>query len=270
MILPLAIWGARHQPDPRTRLLCVLLSPVLLASLLLSETRNATFAFIVGMLAIYVMRRRRGLNLLVPVLTLVAMFGALLVASNFEWLRNTELYADYIDRQGTLGTATGRLYLWEESLRKIKDRPLVGYGFGTGGVVIGMADLPKMVSYESAQLASYSDALPMLNLNTVEGLNAHNAYLEICLELGVAGFAVCLFLLGCVTREMARVHREALPEAAATLAPYLGGSFIAGLVNQSCESALFSAGSIICISFWFIAAAILCLRSEPNSPRSER
>ena len=265
MLLPLAIWGARNQPDPRARFLCILLSPVLFTSLVLSQTRNAIAAFVVGMFATYVLKKKRALNLILPILTLVAMFGISLVAENLESIQSTDFYANYIDRQGTLVTATGRLYLWEEGLRKIGERPLTGYGFGTGGVVIGMADLPKMVRYESEQLASYSVALPMLNLNKAEGLNAHNSYLEICLELGFLGLAACMYLLGSVTCEIARVHREALPQPCASLAPYLGGGFIAGLVNQSCEAALFSAGSVICIAFWFIVAAIICLKSEKPS-----
>jgi O-antigen ligase len=194
---------------------------------------------------------------------LLAIFGILLVMANMEWIQSTDFYVNYLNRQGTFGTATGRLYLWEEGLRKIQERPLTGYGFGTGGVVIGMADLPKIVRYESEQLASYSNALPMLNLNRKEGLNAHNSYIEVCLELGIFGFLACVWLLACVTREAVQIHRETLSRSCGTLAPYLGGSLIAGLVNQSCESALFSAGNIMCVVFWFVVSAILCLRTEP-------
>jgi O-antigen ligase len=133
-----------------------------------------------------------------------------------------------------------------------------------------MADLPKIVSYESQQLASYSTALPMLSLNKTEGLNAHNSYIEICLELGAIGLILCLVLLGCVTLEIVRARQEDLPLPCGTLAPYLAGCFIAGLVNQSCEAALFSAGSVICIVFWFVVAAILCLRSDEISIRKRK
>ena len=265
MLLPLALWAARHHPDARGRFLCILLSVVLGAALLLSQTRNAIAAFLIGMVATSVLKKKRALNVVLPVLTLVAMFGVSLAMANMDAIQQTEFYANYVDRQGTLVNVTGRLYLWEESLRKIAERPLTGYGFGTGSIVIGMADLPKMVRYDSEQLASYSTALPMLNLNKSEGLNAHNSYLEICLDLGVLGLAACMYLLGCVTWEVVRIHREILPQSYGMLAPYLGGSFIAGLVNQSCEAALFSAGSVLCVAFWFIVAAILCLKNEPAS-----
>jgi O-antigen ligase len=265
MVAPLAFWAAHYHPDPRVRIPCILLSLVLLAALLLSQTRNATAAFVVGMLATYILKKKKALNLLLPAATLLAMFGILLVMANMEWIQNTDIYVNYLNREGTFGTATGRLYLWEEGLRKIQERPLTGYGFGTGGVVIGMADLPKIVRYESEQLASYSNALPMLNLNRTEGLNAHNSYIEIWLELGIFGFLGCVWLLGCVTKEIVRIYRDTLPRSCGTLPPYLGGSLIAGLVNQSCEAALFSAGNIMCVVFWFVVAAILCLKTEPVS-----
>lgn len=270
MLAPLAFWGARHQPDPRARFLCVFLSPVLLTSLLLSQTRNAIAALVVGMFGMYVLKKKKALNLLLPAVALLVMFGVFLLMANLEWFRSTDFYANYIDRKGTLITATGRLYLWQEGLRKIEEHPLIGYGFGTGGIVIGMADLPKIVRYESDQVASYSDALPMLNLNKIEGLNAHNSYIEITLELGIMGLAACMYLLGCVTWEISRTHREVLPQACGTLGPYLGASFIAGLVNQGCESALFSAGNIMCLVFWFVVAAILCLKSEQFATSKRR
>jgi O-antigen ligase len=113
--------------------------------------------------------------------------------------------------------------------------------------------------------SEYSSALPFLRLKTTEGLNSHNSFIEIGLNLGLAGLIAAFFVIGSVARRIVNVRPQELPSVYQALPTYLAGSFVAGLVNQNFEASLFSAGSALCIVFWFIVAAIFCLPSGDSA-----
>jgi O-antigen ligase len=84
--------------------------------------------------------------------------------------------------------AVGRLSVWREAVGIIPQYPLVGCGLG---------------GFESA----------FLRFKTVEGLfvadYAHNDYLQLLAELGLAGFLVGAVLLGLVTKRVTRLTADA-------------------------------------------------------------
>lgn len=67
---------------------------------------------------------------------------------------------------------SGRIYIWKETLRSIKERPLLGVGIG-----------------------NYPVVLDELQTATRAGASAHNIYLQIASTVGVLGLMVFLWML---------------------------------------------------------------------------
>jgi exopolysaccharide production protein ExoQ len=129
------------------------------------------------------LKKRRTLPLwvpLVPVFAAVAWF----IASN------SGAILDILGRDSTL---TGRRDLWPAVIDAIKERPLFGYGYA--------------VFWRWGLSGDARDLLTSIHWNGI--MQAHNGYLELCLDLGLSG--LLLFVWGFVAaarRAMKLFHRE--------------------------------------------------------------
>lgn len=114
------------------------------------------------------------------------------LAASFVVLPSDELIARFAQSKDEI-TAEGRTELWKESLALVRAYPVFGCGLG---------------GYESAFLR-YKVSVPMVSDD-----HAHNDYLQFLIELGAAGFAIGLALMGSiVARTWRAASREAEPES---------------------------------------------------------
>jgi O-antigen ligase len=151
------------------RYISVVLSAVVVAAAVLSESRAAIIASIVVTVC-YLFSRYSGLRIRksIKIITVcVALAGM------------SSLYALKKD------SADGRLLIWQSTLNIIKDKPLAGHGYGTFNA--------KYMLYQAA----YFDARPDSRYSALADnvLHPFNEYLLTLSEHGVAGLGV-LVLLG--------------------------------------------------------------------------
>ena len=83
---------------------------------------------------------------------------------------------------------------WREALRLVRERPMAGHGFGTGSTLFDRYDSKERFRYFVGAFA--------------EGVNPHNSYLQLLLELGIPGtiafFAPLLLAAYAAIRTLAR------------------------------------------------------------------
>lgn len=124
----------------------------------------------------------------------------------------------------------GRLDVWEGTLEQVAGRPLVGYGFGTEDVV-------------------FVDRYYLFIGRVVE-----NAYLGLLLQLGAAGLALVLALVGYTVVSAWRGGRTGATDVRATCSAVV----LAGMLLALFQSFPYSAGNIGALCFWlalFLLAA---------------
>ena len=138
--------------------------------------------------------------------------------------------------QGRLTTLLGaRDEAWSATAHLIGDRPLLGYGFGSGDRVF--ARYPERAKFRFFQ-----------------GANPNNGYLQALLELGlVLSLAILLPLLFALATGIGTAFRRAFsPDRAAFLA-----CLAAGLAAGVFESLFTAAGAPWAMLIWLSAAALL-------------
>ena len=177
---------------PAIKACCVLaLGTVILIAVILSESRMAFLAslaslFVAAALAIgvRVLRIEPSIKASIWRKWLPIAVVGIVVSLGFIFLPTDALIGRFAELANTEHiSADERAQIWRESVGLVKAFPVFGCGLG---------------GYESAFLR-FKTVAPM---NTVDF--AHNDYLQVLAEMGVAGFAVGLFLLLLVLRSALR------------------------------------------------------------------
>ena len=164
MALPLAADRARTAAPPARRA-WLALAALLVAGLVVTTSRSGWLAAVAGLgvlVACLVPRRRVWIPLAGGVLALTLAFGAIAL---------TPLRALNDD------TGEARLGVWHDSLSVIADRPLLGWGEDTMGLVFGRHQT--------------GDWAPGHNFD-----RAHSMPLDLAATQGLVGLAACTWLLG--------------------------------------------------------------------------
>lgn len=143
----------------------------------------------------------------------------------------------------TLFARTGRTTAWRGAVDQGKARPVAGYGFGTDDRVF--AD----------RFYSFSGGSP------------ENSFVDVFLELGLAGVLVFVALAVALAAGIVRAVREAGPEARGAVAA-AGAVFLAGLMLAVVQSYLFSSGNNAMLSVW--VCTFLALAAVPARPPERR
>jgi len=206
---PLVLAMAGYSSFP-ARVLCSFAGVIMGSSILLSQSRGGVIAFVIelGVLTVLAAQRRpkrRQLALLAS-FCLLLFFCFLLVRPHGLWDRFMLLSG-----HGHKVQDEHRLAMAEDSLHMVRARPLLGWGFGNFAAVY-----PSFRSF-------YTD----LNVNA-----AHNDFLELTAETGLAGLALViafLYLLYGRGIRNARYWRRS-PRASTALAALVGCT---GLVAHS-------------------------------------
>ena len=87
-------------------------------------------------------------------------------------------YQQLFDFLGKSPDASGRFYIWDKVLTLIEDKPILGWGW-TGYWIPGVEPWDGLVV-----------------INSVPMYQAHNAYLDVWLQLGLVGLGLFLLLIG--------------------------------------------------------------------------
>ncbi|MBV9635972.1 MAG: O-antigen ligase family protein, partial [Methylobacteriaceae bacterium] len=130
--------------------------------------------------------------------------------------------------------ASARVAIWSAFDARLRDRPLLGYGFDASAHVYLVA--------RPAGVAANAEADA-----TIARLHPHNGFLQIWIELGAAGAIAAALFLAAVLRALARSPVTRLPWHMALLASAL----VMALVGFGLWQAWWSA-SVASAAIWFL------------------
>ncbi len=193
--LALVIWPVLAWVVPRDKRRVLAMIALLAAPIALSPSGTARAAALVGLVAFMGMRWK-------PDLSLQAIRAtAMAIPALLPFLLS--IFADYRGKMASHIPTSGlhRLEIWDYMTHRIFERPLLGWGIQAAKMV--------PVSPEEIQHYVYADGV---------GIYPHNQWLQIWVELGAVGMALCLVLLWLVTRRIAQLPLQIRAYAAAAFA----------------------------------------------------
>jgi len=226
LLMPLAFWS--YLCDQKKKgLYCIILFAI---SLFISKSRGGILATAIacGYFLFSYYRAHRA-----TILTWIVMFVgcALLYAELF----GSSFFKEYFKWE-TLSVGGGRLEAWPEVIRLIKLRPWLGFGFGTEDHLFLHFDIVFM---------------------NHAGAYAHNSYLGLASQLGLAGVLLFFVPLFFIFFRRAYQLPKMPPDKSFALLLALNASILGGLINAFFESWLYTVGSAFALPFWCLVIAQL-------------
>lgn len=186
--------------------------------LLVTFSRQAHIAVMLSLVTFYLFTRAKLLQSARVPLGIAAIAGLLL----FMLLNQAHLL-DFLSRgEGDdVATLTGRTAIWSAALDLGRMRPLIGYGYGAGGVALEI--------FYSAGLGEWRT------------FNAHNAILQVFIDLGVLGVIIFLAFIAFCIRNAIRVFGvQVLPLVVVLVVPSL------------VERGVYASSGILVLLFWLL------------------
>jgi len=166
--LPILL-GLGVSPEWRHRVIAATAGAVTLDGLAFSFARGAWLGGAVGVLLFILLLPRRALR---PVLLLLA---AVLLAGGMGLAHAAGALGERAKSASAPGVASDRVAMWQASLEMVRDRPWLGSGLGTFGLMYPLYQLPE-------------DSAPGQPF-------AHNIFLNVAAEGGVLGLAAFVAVL---------------------------------------------------------------------------
>jgi O-antigen ligase len=171
--------------------------------------------------------RRGTVAVVVAIVVVGAAFAAAVVARE-------DRVAHYAVREGSI-EADLRPQIWERAAERVRASPWLGYGFGR-----------EILAADFIPLTPHEIAHPELR-------HAHNAFIDVALQLGLVGLALLLALLLALAREYARM----LKDADAFVPGIVGLATLAGFVAKNMTDDFFHRHNALV--FWMLQGALLGL-----------
>jgi O-Antigen ligase len=228
----LALWHALSRRQRRT-LVCIIAVSVVLAAM--ADSRTSFVALGAGLAGICVWEYRfRGFA--------ACVFTVALLGATYNALGPTQKH--YFNRE--VDTLTGRTTEWRFELRKLAERPLIGYGFSTEGAIFEDRYFPEWTAFSGGARESLQ-----------------NGYLSVALGLGIPAF---IFWLSIYLMPWVSLFRERIDPWG--LKPLFFLLVFPGLVYAFSESGIAEpAGNLLPFLCWMLAerfrlATRATLRSE--------
>lgn len=199
--IPLVISLTRLAHE-KERIAAGIAAAVMTGTIFLSGSRGGMLALLVefGILAIVVTRQKRG-----PRMTIAVAAFAIVLVSLLTWLGGKELTSRLYSISQSHGEPSDgvRLKIDRDAISMFRRKPVLGWGLGTFPTVY-----PEFRSFYTNFFVN----------------EAHNDYLQLLTETGVAGFAVMLWMLVNLYRTALQKIREWMTHvtSAMTLACLLG------------------------------------------------
>jgi O-antigen ligase len=216
--------------------LCV---PVLIAIMLLTQSRGVFIGLIVGFAPVLLAQIRKRPTFALPVIVAVVVTGVLIPATVWHRLEGiTKLTSsETIDEADPEGSAAQRLEIEKVAWRIFTDHPLKGVGIG---------------NYDQAN-DRYSPRLGKRD--------AHNTYMTLAAELGLPGLLLWLGLVGSVLLQVKRYRRSVAVDAGPIQIVWIYRAVVGFLV-----AGLFGSYSGITMFYLILGTLWAVAKSLPASP----
>ena len=230
------LWLAMHEKGRFVNTLAWATLPIGLGLLILSGTRNSILIVLVAVIVFSVIWPKR--------IMVMGTIGTLLTIPLLILLVNDSSQIDGLFKRFSKLEASNRHDVWALAWNYIMQRPLLGYGMGKGGEVLGQT----LQSWEKA-----------------EYINTHNAYLGVWLQHGIIGLTLVgmIILSGLIKGWRMLVSSQILPDSREILA--LPVALLAGLATGGMfEEYLTSRGSVQQL-LWGVSLLMILTASRSDS-----
>ncbi|TAN59222.1 hypothetical protein EPN16_07755, partial [bacterium] len=231
MLLPMAILIFPQTKNRAKKIFLGALIAAMGASLVLTFTRGAWISFICAALALGFLRSKKTVMLILLVIIALALLMPSIA------LRFSDLSGTAYDGTDSL---RWRLNLWRQTFEYFLSRPVLGYGLG---------------SFYALSSAASSEYAP-----------AHNDYLRLALETGIAGLGAYLFLLYLLTRDALRIYKRLNPAYSRAIALGFFSLCVAYILIGMADNLMRS--TVVQLYFWTFAAIMFNVgRMETGTAR---
>jgi len=196
MALNIALWYDYAERKPKYRLLAIGVSVLSLVIMQFANSTGGFCTFLVLIILLISMRFIRKLSFKWALLVILAFLGISIFATIFVM----ENYVDILASFGKDATLTGRTDIWAIVIEKIKERPVLGYGYH-GFWKPGLGEDNPAYGLVIAK-TGYQPAHP------------HNGFLQLGLDFGLIGLSLFfLSLLTTLTQAVLYMSRSKKPES---------------------------------------------------------
>lgn len=199
--------------------------------LLLTKTRGSLFGGALGVMVVIVASRPRHRRAEMVVVLVASIVGAVVVF----WTTILAFLTRGDDAE-RIGTLSGRTELWSLAWDAFLERPLFGYGFGAS----------RGMFYDDVGLGG-----------------AHNAYVNVIVDVGLVGLAWWLFIIGALVVSLRRLAR--LPSFRRDVA-MLQGVLFCSLGNGLTTEGLGAGVSVAAIWLFMLVAFVIVLQRSAAAP----
>lgn len=208
------------------RLAATVLALLMLAGIVLSYTRTPLIG-LAGVVVFMVWKRRFAL---LPVLVLTAVMAA----SAPLWLPAGFLDRFFSEKYLREGSTPMRREIFSMAIQLIGQRPLLGFGYQQFG--------PQFIAQSKSEMGLEWERRDEAGTEPARLLRAHNLYLDVWVQHGLAGLLPLLLIYGLLLREMNQVSATGPPdeaELAIALMACLISFYLCGLGGHSQELKIF-------------------------------
>ncbi len=233
-ITPLILGLALFYAKGKGRVAAVIVGIFALLGILLTYSRPTLLAVYIALFFFGVARKNKALIIFLLIFTAVSPF--LLPKSVKGWARQL----DYNPLR--IMCNDDRIAIYRNSLNMIKHNPVLGVGANT-----------FMKNYQK-----YKEYPEYRGVVTSDYIYAHNNFLHMAAEIGLAGLAVFLWLLYALFKECRRIYKKLDDPYFKVISLSLSACLIAFLVNGLTESSLYS--SRVALIFWYLIGLSLALK----------
>jgi putative inorganic carbon (HCO3(-)) transporter len=239
MLLAPAVALTLKGSDRGQRLAALLVSGLLAALLVLSQSRGALLASLVAIPVVTVAINWRWLWLWVP-LGLLGLGAALMGGLHIE------VAALAVDTGSSISTLQGRAELWSRALYLMQDFPFTGVGLGMPEPVIKLLYPTFLTGPDSVWS------------------HVHNTYLQVGSEMGLPGLIAYLALLLTVAAVLVRQLRRPQAGIYQGLSVGLLGSWSVFVVHSLVDAPTFS--PIVGVSFFVLLGLMVAVATSKQRP----
>lgn len=227
----------------KKKMMMVFISLIVLAGALLTYSRPTLLAIYVALFFLGAVRKNKALVIFLVIFTFISPF--ILPRSVKDWAKEV----DYNPLRFFCND--DRIAIYRNSLNMIKQHPLLGVGVNN-----------YMKVYKD-----YKESPEYRNIVTSDYIYAHNNFLHMAAEIGLAGLGIFIWLLYKLFRQCRDIYKKLNSNYFKIISLSFSACLIAFLVNGLTESSLYY--SRVAIIFWYLAGLSLSLKKFIHADRTK-
>ncbi|MGB9618186.1 MAG: O-antigen ligase family protein, partial [Desulfomonilaceae bacterium] len=246
--LPLVLWKVRWSQG-RSRVFFLFVLGVLLYLLIFSGGRAA----IIGGLAAFIVwtwkhwrSGRLAIFLTVSAIMFLFVSGVL----------SLDMLPDYIVREESLPTFTGRIPRWKVGLQLFMESPILGHGYGMTRYVRMYEEGERLTGVIVPGQVTLLDVIPGFGTARLGRMTLHSDHVERLMEMGILGYVPFALFWFFILRRIARVFWLPITyESSLTVALALNVAYV--FLDSFMHGALFAINAPGVLIAWFGIATFM-------------